>query len=115
MGCIIGRAYSSNSNAPDLQRDLARHCVDAVRQVSPFALDTFDVCDLTQNTICTSSDGDSCDFARELTQEVHHAVDGCLQLVDFSFGSDLDLLRQITLGNGSSDSSNRSDLILAER
>src|SRR5207248_10378853 len=50
-------------------------------------------------------------FAGEAAELIDHGVDGVLQLEDFAFDVDGDLLRQVAVGDGGGDLGDVADLI----
>ncbi len=83
----------------DLAGQVRRHHVDVVRQVLPRTRGATDDRLATEVALRADLAGDARDFVGEGGELVDHRVDGLLELKDLAPRGDVDLLRQIALGN----------------
>ena len=80
-------------------------------QIRPSALYTFNSRLSTKNTLSSDFKRDPRHLTRESAQLVNHRIDSRLERRHFTLNLNLDFSCQVTLCDGSSDSSNRSDLV----
>src|SRR5205823_6522745 len=80
----------------DLSGDVVRHDVDVICQVFPRTRNAFDLRLAAELSFGTDFAGHAGDFRSERGELVHHGVDRVLQLENFSFDVDRDLLREIS-------------------
>src|SRR6185369_10979441 len=89
----VGNCDGDIGDAPDLSGQVAGHQVDAIGQVLPGAGDTGDDGLTAKLAFGADFTGDAGDFSGKTAQLIHHGIDGVLQLENFAFDIDGDLLR----------------------
>src|SRR5204863_9764030 len=98
-------------DVPYLVGEVLRHEVHVIRQVFPRTRHAFDLRLAAELSFGTDFAGDAGDFRSERGELVHHGVDGVLELENFSFDVDRDLLREISAGDSGGDLGDVTDLI----
>src|SRR5205823_2789692 len=73
---------------------------DGIGQIFPGTGHALDVCLSAELSIGANFTSDARHFGSEGTKQVHHRVDGVLQLQDLAFDVDGDLLGQVAGGDG---------------
>src|SRR5439155_3366920 len=84
--------------------------VCSIGQVFPRAGDAFDLGLAAQLALGADFAGHAGHFRSEGVELVHHGVDGVLELEDFAFDIDGDLLGEIAVGHGRGDFGDIADL-----
>ena len=83
--------------------EIARHEIDAVRQVFPGAGDAAHVSLTAKPPLAPNLAGDPGDFRSKRAELIHHRVDRVLEFEDFSADVDGDLAREIAFGDRRGD------------
>src|SRR3569833_1429748 len=96
----LGDGRGHVDNVSHLRGQVVGHGVDVHRQLVPHSLDTHDVGLATQYALGSDIAGDTSDFGCECPQLIHHCVDRLLELQNLTSGRPLDLLGQISVGDG---------------
>jgi hypothetical protein len=98
-------------NVAHLRGEVARHRVDRVRQVLPRPRDAFDARLAAERSFGADLAGDAGHFRRERAQLVDHRVDGVLQRQELALDVDVDLLREVALGDRGRHVGDVADLV----
>ncbi len=96
----VGHGRRHVSNVAHLGRKVAGHRIHRVRQVFPSTGDPLHFGLTAEFPLRTDLAGHARHFRGERAELIHHRVDRVLQLKDFSFHVDRDLLRQVAAGDG---------------
>src|SRR5262249_53102848 len=106
----VGDGGGDLGDVAHLGRQIARHHVDAVGQISPGASDPFPVGLPAELALGADLAGDAGDLGGERAKLVHHRVDRVLQFEDLALDVDGDFLGQVASGDGLGDVGDVADL-----
>ncbi len=95
----------------DLVGEVVRHLVDRVGEAAPGPRRARDLRLPAEAAFAADLAGDAGDFVGERGQLVDHRVQGGLELQDFAARVDVDLLREVTRGDGRGDLRDVADLV----